>query len=177
MKKIIFLEGLPGVGKTTIIKNIESRQLPGVYTMDEIVEPNIKNNVNSSNQNFYINNDNLKINKYKEGIIIIDRGPISTLAYNIVKSKLNNDFSSEEVELWFDKIKNIYNENTRVIFLNNTDGYYIPYEDNKDPYGSIENQKMLQEITLDIIRKYVKDYKIKDYKKEDMERFINEIIN
>lgn len=177
MKKIIFLEGLPGVGKSTIVRNIEKRKINNIHTVDEIVEQSIFDNINSCNQNIYIQNDNLKINKYDEGIIIIDRGPISTLAYNLTKAKINSDFSSKEVEEWFSSIKSIYKDGTIVIYLKNYENYYIPYEDESDPYGSLENQKLLEKTTLDIIKKYVKNYKIVEYKKENMEDFIHEIIN
>lgn len=179
MKKIVFLEGLPGVGKTTIIKKIKELNLKNVNAVDEIINPDILNSINSQNQNPYIVNDNMKINQFSEGLVLIDRGPISTFSYNIVKSHLNSDFSSEDVSKWFYFIKNnIYQSDNQVIYLKNATGdYYIPYQDDKDPYGSIENQKLLEQIVLDLLQKYVKNYKIIEYGKEDMERLIYEIID
>ena len=40
----------------------------------------------------FIKNDNLKLNKYNKGLIVIDRGPISTLSYNIVRHELESTF-------------------------------------------------------------------------------------
>lgn len=177
VKKIIFLEGLPGVGKTTIINCIQSKKMDNIRTVDEIVDYNIFENLNSSDQKNYIKNDDIKINKYNEGLIIIDRGPISTLAYNMARSELDLTFSSKEVEEWFENVKKIYDDSTEVIYLKNSDSYYTPYENVLDPYGSVENQKRLQEITLDVIKKHAKNYKIIEYKKENIEEFINENIN
>ena len=55
--------------------------------------------------------------------------------------------------------------------------YYLPYNNKKDPNGSIENQKKLEKVVLDNIKKYSKNYKIIEYHKQNMEDIINEIIN
>lgn len=179
MKNIIFLEGLPGVGKTTIVNYIASLNLPNIHIVSEIENPDIINNVNSSNQNIYIENDEIKINKYQDGIVIIDRGPLSTLSYNETKHKLNGDFSKEEVTTWFNNHKSLFLENTTyVIYLkNHNNNYYLPYNNDKDPYGSISNQKLLEEITISNCNKYVKNFKIVDYDKKEMKELVNEIIN
>ena len=116
MKKIIFLEGLPGVGKSTIINYIASLNKDNIHTVDEIII-NIENKT-PIEQDLFIMNDNLKINKYAEGTIVIDRGPISTLTYNIVKSELVKDFSSKQVTDWFNTIKDLfYQENVFIYYL------------------------------------------------------------
>ena len=105
MKKIIFLEGLPGVGKSTIINYIANLNKDNIHTVNEIiVEIEDKTPIE---QDLFIINDNLKISKYNEGTIVIDRGPISTLTYNIVKNELVENFSSKQVVEWFSIIKNI----------------------------------------------------------------------
>ena len=45
MKKIIFLEGLPGVGKTTIANSIKNIGRTDVHVVDEIIKKDIINNV------------------------------------------------------------------------------------------------------------------------------------
>lgn len=37
MKNIIFLEGLPGVGKTTIVNAIKKLNTKNVYVVDEVI--------------------------------------------------------------------------------------------------------------------------------------------
>lgn len=178
MLKFIFLEGLPGVGKTTITNYIESLKLTNVHIVNEIENQDIINNINT-NQNIYIENDNIKLSKYQEGIIIIDRGPISTLSYNETKNKLTKNPSLNEVTTWFNSIKDIYlKKETSVIYLKNKHKtYHLPYQDNKDPYGTIENQKLLEDITLNNCHNYVKNLKIVDYDYNEMEALVNEIIN
>ena len=105
MKKIYFLEGLPGVGKSTITNYIANLNKKNIHTVNEIIV-DIEDKT-PIEQDLFIMNDNLKINKYDEGIIIIDRGPISTLTYNIVRDELVENFSSKQVIDWFNgkKIK------------------------------------------------------------------------
>ena len=43
MKKIIFIEGLPTVGKTYLVNEIRKRNLQNVYVVDELINPDIKN--------------------------------------------------------------------------------------------------------------------------------------
>ena len=42
MKKIIFIEGLPTVGKTYLINEIKKRNLQNIYVVDELINQNIK---------------------------------------------------------------------------------------------------------------------------------------
>lgn len=177
MKKIFFLEGLPGVGKSTIINYIKKMNKANVHTVDEIiVEMEDKTPLE---QDLFIINDNLKIQKYDEGIIVIDRGPISTLTYNIVKNELVEEFSSKEVIDWFNTIKGIFSQENVFIYYLTTNGkeYYLPYNNEFDPNGSVKNQKKVEEVAIYNIKKYAKNYKIIEYHKENMEDIINEIIN
>lgn len=177
MKKIFFLEGLPGVGKSTIINYIKKMNKANVHTVDEIiVEMEDKTPLE---QDLFIINDNLKIQKYDEGIIVIDRGPISTLTYNIVKNELVEEFSSKEVIDWFNTIKGIFSQENLFIYYLTTNGkeYYLPYNNEFDPNGSVKNQKKVEEVAIYNIKKYAKNYKIIEYHKENMEDIINEIIN
>jgi len=178
MKKIIFLEGLPGVGKTTLVKTIREMNLKNVYTVNEIIKEDILNNI-SHDQNDFMKNDNMKYQKYNQGTIVIDRGFISTLSYNETMKKINNNHNIENIVSWFDSIKNIYQEKfVYTIFLTtNKKAYQISENDIGGPYGSIENQQILEDITLKNIKKYCRNYKIIEYHKQNMEEIINEIIN
>ncbi|MDO4394844.1 MAG: hypothetical protein Q4C23_02565 [Mycoplasmatota bacterium] len=75
MKKVVFVEGLPSVGKTYLVNEIRKMALQNVYVVDEIINPEIKNPFSDSEDKF-LKNDEMKLNKYNDGIIIIDRGPI-----------------------------------------------------------------------------------------------------
>lgn len=177
MRKIVFLEGLPGVGKTTLIKKIKERNLANVYTVDEIVMESLKN-VISNDENDYMKNDEMKINRYNEGLIIIDRGPISTLSYNQTNSIIDSNFDATPVKLWFENIKQIFEENTKIVYLTNYGAsYYLPYNKVNDAFGTIENQKLLESISLYNCNKYSNNVVVKEYHKKDMEAIIDEIID
>ncbi len=173
MKKIVFLEGLPGVGKTTIINYLKDNYK--VNVVDEIINTTACNN----RTEFFLKNDDLKYGLYDDGLIIIDRGFISTISYEQTKSIINKNYNCEAAIKWFNNKKEIYaKDNIFVIYLKRTnDKLYLPYNDAKDPYGTITNQKLLEEISLYNLKKYSRNYKIINYSFENMMEVINEIIN
>ena len=173
MKKIIFLEGLPGVGKTTIINNL--RNIKNVNVVDEVI-----NSQNEDNRTkYYLKNDELKFNMYKDGLVVLDRGFLSTISYEQTKKVINNDYDESIALKWFENHKNIYKKNNvTVIYLKRpTENYYLPYKDDKDPYGSTENQKLLETISMYNLKKYTKNYKVLEYSFDKMQEVINEIIS
>lgn len=177
MKKIVFLEGLPGVGKTYLVNEIRNRSLKDVYVVDEIINPDISNLFIDSEDKF-LKNDEMKVNKYNNGIIIIDRGPISTLVYNQVLHLIDNKYDARFVEVWFNQFLDMYNsDNTYNYYLNNYDIYNPSLADDNNPFGSVENLKLTHEMTLFNLNKYSKNYKVVDYDKTNMEEILNEIIN
>ena len=93
--KIVFLEGLPGVGKTTLVNALKLKKNKNIHTVDEIIV-NLQEKT-PINQNIFIVNDNKKINSYCSGTIVIDRGPISTLSYNQVRAMLDKSFSKDDI--------------------------------------------------------------------------------
>jgi len=172
---IIFLEGLPGIGKTTLINKIRDLNLKNIYVVDEILE-----NSKDYSQSFFMKNDIKKITKYKEGIIIIDRGPISTLSYNECLDVIAQNKDINSVVKWFNNnFKKIYRQsNIKTIYLKkHKHEYLLRYVNEQDPYGSIKNQKILEEITLKNIKKYCANYKIFYIDNYSIEDVINEIIN
>lgn len=176
MRKFIFLEGLPGVGKTTLINKIRELNIPNVYVVDEIINENILNNTSINEQEFLLN-DNLKINKYNEGIIIVDRGPISTLSYSEVKKIIDTSFNLNNAISEFKKYIDIYKESKIVYLTNNGTSYLVTVSDTNSPYGSIENQKLLESVSIYNSKKYCENTIVLEYFKKDMESVINEIIN
>jgi len=170
---IIILEGLPKVGKTTLINYIKELNIDGIYTVDELII-----NTKELDQDTFINNDTHKINKYNEGLIVIDKGPISTLSYNEMLYYLNNNKDLYRVRKWFNEVA--------IPFYKRDDVYTIYLKSNKKrfrerginkPHGSINNQNIMQEITINNIKKYCKNYEIINYEYKEMENFVNEIIN
>lgn len=179
MRKIVILEGLPGVGKTTIIKEIEGKY-KNIHVVHEIINGEMPN-YEQSNQFWFMENDDKKMESHHEGIIIIDRGPISTLSYNqtrVITDK-NFDFNVKEIMAWFGKYIDLLNSmDVNVFYLsNNQENFSITLPIPTDPFGSEENQKLLEEITLYNCRKYVRNFTLREYHKNDLEKVINEIID
>ena len=75
--KMIILEGLPMVGKTTIIQYIKSLCIDNVNCVDELII-----DTKELDQDSFMKNDLMKINKYDSSLVFIDKGLISTLSYN-----------------------------------------------------------------------------------------------
>ena len=120
----------------------------------------------------------MKITKYEDGIIVIDRGPISTLSYNQARNIIDENFDSKPVIEWFKSVEYVYKENIEIIFLTNKgQKFKITSNDPFDPYGGIENQKLLESITLFNCLKYSNNVIVREYYQDNMEDIINEIIN
>lgn len=177
MKKIIFIEGLPTVGKTYLVNEIKKRNLQNVHVVDELINPDIKNAFIDSEEKF-LKNDEMKVSKYDDGIIIIDRGPISTLVYNQVLHLIDNKYDASYVENWFNQFLNIYkSDNTYNYYLNNPGIYNPSLNDENNPFGSVENLKLTHEMTIFALNKYAKNYRVFDYDKKNLDGLLNEIIN
>ena len=171
--KIVVLEGLPMIGKTTIINYIKTLNIKEVYVVEELIS-----STKELDQKSFMINDIKKMRKYKSGLVIIDRGPISTLSYNEMLNKLGNNPNLEDVYKWF----NIFG----IPFCNRNDVYTyylcsnekkLRIEDINSPNGSICNQMELEKITIKNIKKYCRNYEIRNYMKNEMEVFVIEIID
>lgn len=177
MKKIVFIEGLPGVGKTYLVNEIRKLCLKDVYVVDEIINQDIENPFIDSEDKFLLN-DEMKISKYDAGTIIIDRGSISTLVYNQVLHLIDNEYDSSLVEKWFKQFISLYENNGTYTYYLNSPGVYKPsLNDPNNPFGSIENLKLTHEITLFNLKKYAKNYKLFNYNKKNIKELLNEIID
>ncbi len=171
--KIVILEGLPMIGKTTIINYIKNLNIDGVHTVDELII-----NTEELNQDSFMKNDIEKINKYDDGLIFIDKGLISTLSYNEMLEYLNGNSDLTSVRNWFNAVGIPFykRDDVYTIYLTN-ENKRLRENDESKPHGSIENQLKMQEITINNIKKYCKNYEIIDYSQNEMENFVNEIIN
>lgn len=177
MKKIIFIEGLPNVGKTYLVNKIREKNIENVNVVDELINPKI-NDPFTDQENIFLENDELKINKYNDGLIIIDRGPISTLVYNQVNHLINNNYDAKYVEEWFKKFDKLYKDcNTYNYYLYNPGVYEPSLNDNTNPFGSDNNLELSHALTIFNLNKYAKNYKVIIYKKDNIEEIIDEIIN
>ena len=123
MSKIIALEGMPGAGKTTFIKNYLDHSkkvfLPQLHIKNKRILR--KNNLETSKQ-FLVaeKNKTSAIEKLSKNHpeIIIDRSFITTLAYCYARSKMNNT-PEEYKELldFYKKIRNKITFPTHIVYI------------------------------------------------------------
>ncbi len=178
MHKIIFFEGLPKVGKTTLINYIKNKNLPDVFVADELTTK--KSRLESSNTFDFMENDVAKINSVKSGLLFIDRGPISTLSYNQTKMIVdeNYDFDIRKLKKWFAKFTSFFQQDNVFVYLLKDQNYrFREGETPTNPHGTLENQKLMEQITFYNSKKYVKNLIVKEYSYNKMEKFADEIIN
>ena len=172
MKKIVIFEGLPLVGKTTLVNHIRDLNINNVHCVDELIL-----STQELNQDSFMQNDLAKANKYQDGLIFIDKLFISTLSYNEMLHYLGHNNDLDKVRDWFNR--------EAVPFYQNRDVETIYLKSNKmglrennplSPHGSIKNQIKMEGIVLQNIKKYCKNYIIVNYSQENMREFANEII-
>lgn len=177
MKNIIFLEGLPTVGKTTLL-NCLSDKYKNINIVPELINGNMPD-YKLQDQNWFMQNDDKKLDLYKDGNIVIDRGPLSTLSYNQTRkiTDTNFCFNIDNVIDWFQKYKELYQSDYVYVVYLTTNNLRFGITSNyvTDPYGSIENQKLLEQISLFNLQKFVKNYKIINYNFKNIGETIDEI--
>lgn len=180
-RKIFILEGLPGVGKSTLVTLLRAK---GVVCIDE-VSPEYMRRAKRGNevaQAVFIDNDEQKVDKAltsTAATIVMDRGPISTLAYNLAKHKLVKSDEFMPVVTWFAQSMQSFYERDEVHVIYLQGNTKLPYDDPADPYGTEANQKLLESISLQLARIFAKNMTVRQYdytNVTDQENLINEIL-
>lgn len=174
--KYVFLEGLPGVGKTTICKTIEKLNDENIKVVNEIVYlPIMKKNCPTEDD--FIENDRLKIVGATGIKNIIDRGPISSLSYSELTKELDSCYNLENAINSFEKYKKILRENSRIIYLKSDESNLRLSGKTNRPYGTVENLEKLEVVTINNIKQYCNNYVIIKYYKDELDDIIDEIIS
>jgi|GEM_PF-6518762 len=112
--KIVILDGVPGGGKTTITEYFKNE---GAHVVPELVEHSLVNK--EDNFNYYIISDLIKMSiaslaRFRGNNVVMDRGPISTLAFTYAHDKI---YGTKR----YDELLKIYKHE----FSKNTDSKYI----------------------------------------------------
>ena len=95
-----------------------------------------------------------------------------------VQTLIDNSYDASYVEYWFKQFIDIYNnDNVCSYYLYDPGNYHPSLNDDKNPFGSIDNLKLTHALTIFNLKKYAKNYKAIIYKKSNIEEVINEIIN
>jgi len=169
-KKIYFLEGLPKSGKTKLLENFKKN---GVKVIPEIINPKVlPKHHNKSDQTFFINNDNKKIEiakKSHSNIIIIDRSPLSTLFFNLARVLIDKKADLFPVLKWFiNKFAKKFKEDPSYYFL------YIDIAPElslkrqnkhiniKDPWSNFKCLEFIRNLYLFVGENYIKNFEIID---------------
>ncbi|MDR0850694.1 MAG: hypothetical protein LBN07_04430 [Christensenellaceae bacterium] len=179
MKKMIILEGLPGVGKTTLLQKIKERNIKNIFISNELIHPLVTSGKPTTED--FMQNDDMKMQGGNCDFAVVDRGPISTLSYNQTKRivDLAYKFNLSILSNWFSRyIPILQSEKIAVYYLiNSSSDYYLRRNKNSDPHGTVENQKLMENISLFNCKKYVKNLIIKSYNHKNIAEVADEIIN
>lgn len=171
MRTIIF-EGLPLVGKTTLINYIKSLNINNIHCVDELVLQ-----TQELNQDSFMQNDLAKMNMYNDGLVFIDKLFISTLSYNEMLYLLGKNDDIKRVIKWFYHVAVPFYQSDEVLTIYLKSEHMGLRENNSmSPHGSIENQIIMEQIVLRNIKKFCKNYIIMNYSQEKMMEFADEII-
>lgn len=104
---LYILEGLPGAGKTSFLRKISKKE--GFGTVEQIIPHNI---CNSKLEEYYFHSDYLKHEKafylQRKSIVVMDRGYLSTLAYNYAFDKIFKSNNYKNIKKRFDLKSDIF---------------------------------------------------------------------
>lgn len=113
---LYILEGLPGAGKTSIFNKVSKN---GDFGIVEQVIPH--QFCNDRLEKYYFYSDCLKYKKalllHKKSDVVMDRGYLSTLAYNYAFDKLFKSKNYTNIKKRFDQKKNMFFKPCTVLYI------------------------------------------------------------
>lgn len=156
-----FLEGLPGSGKTSLSEVLKKE----LVSIDEILTPEKMTQYhNTQRQNYFLSNDESKINYALESnkSCFIDRGPLSTLFFNLCKFIVDDNHSPEKVLSWYvNKISPIVlskDKKFRFIVIDISPEVSLSRKnrqiDEKDPWVDPISLRLIREMYLTFAQKH-----------------------
>lgn len=152
MKRIFLIEGLPGVGKTSLLSALSSKYqvIPEVLDTDQLSEKH-----NKAEQDFFLVNDERKLRMGEQaiGTCFIDRSPLSTVFFNIAKFSTDIDHPIASILTWYEKM-------IRPVIFNPNSVFRLIYLD-IDPKESLARRR-LEEIQNDPWRNLQSLYQIRN---------------
>lgn len=102
---IIYIEGIPASGKTSVIKSLASKyptRLDGIPEYIDVKSGRIAEKTH--NQEYFMQNDTLKwrnARKSKKEFVLVDRGHLSTLIYSLAEFKFQNTIERLDTYSWY----------------------------------------------------------------------------
>jgi len=165
MKRIFFIEGLPGAGKTSLLSALSTKYqvISEVLDRDHLSEKH-----NKTEQDFFMLNDERKLSEGQQatGTCFIDRSPLSTVFFNIAKFSLDIDHPISAVLSWYENI-------IHPIVFNLASPFRLVYLD-IDPKESLA-RKQSKEIKNDPWRNLQSLYQIRNLYVSLSKRYPNQI--
>lgn len=101
--EIVYFEGLPCSGKTTLIRQIAA-EYPDVFaSIDEYLHPDLLKGVDVDDPRVFIENDELKYQVAREcgRRCLVDRGHLSTVLYSHAYNRIKGDRDLSHVDEWY----------------------------------------------------------------------------
>lgn len=102
---IVYVEGIPASGKTTVLKRIEKRFPESILYVPEYVNVEEgKRAEMSDDQGYFMRNDGLKWRTAREStkdITFVDRGHLSTVIYNLAAFQMLHTIECLNVVRWY----------------------------------------------------------------------------
>jgi len=161
MKRIFFVEGIPGAGKTSLLSALSFKYqvIPEVLDNDQLL---VKHN--KSEQGFFLLNDERKLRMGEQAIstCFIDRSPFSTVFFNVAKFSLDIDHPISAVLSWYEK-------RVRPIIFNPASSFRLIYLDidpkeslarkrseeiQDDPWRDLQSLYQIRSLYLSLSKKY-----------------------
>ena len=161
MKRIFFVEGLPGAGKTSLLSGLSSKYqvISEVLDKDQLSEKH-----NKAEQNFFLLNDERKLSEGKQAVntCFIDRSPLSTIFFNIAKFSLDIDHPISTVLSWYEnKIHPIIFHPTspfRLIYLDIDPKESLARKQSEeiqnDPWRNLQSLYQIRNLYVSLSKKY-----------------------
>lgn len=101
--EVIYFEGLPNSGKTTLIKQIITSYPGALMSVDEYIHPGKDKESNFESQRFFMENDEMKYRLARESgrRCLVDRGHLSTVLYTHAYNRIRGDLDLSYVDEWY----------------------------------------------------------------------------
>ena len=125
MKKLIFLEGLPGVGKTTLLNIMKQKKIKNFYFVDEIINSKKKSEIEDLLDNWQTKDGSKAVRGKKAPETEAEKKLADKVFEEIIDSliKGKTEFNREKLRIAFDKVYKVGDSAETTLMNIIKDGY------------------------------------------------------